>query len=89
MLQTLKATAPYLSPELVLGTGASELHQVFSGADLAAVHGAYMTGIKDVFACGLAASAFAALLALVIPWKQKLPDHDSQKAGEKGATVSV
>lgn len=86
LLQTLEATAPNLDLALVLSTGASELNRVFSGDDLVAVHGAYMTGIKDVFACSLATSVFAVLLALVIPFK-KLPDHDNKKADEKVGTV--
>ncbi|MCJ1382751.1 hypothetical protein MMC17_005864 [Xylographa soralifera] len=86
LLQTIEATAPQLSPGLVLGVGASDLHNVFSGGDLAAVLGAYMIGIKDVFACGMASSALAVLLALVIPFK-KLPDHDSKKTKEKVASV--
>ena len=88
ILQTLEATAPHLNPGLVLSTGASDLHHVFSGGDLAAVLNAYMTGIKDVFACSLACSAFAVLLALVIPLK-KLPNHDNKKTEgeEKVATV--
>jgi MFS transporter, DHA2 family, glioxin efflux transporter len=86
MLQTIAATAPHLNPDLVLGTGASDLQDVFSGGDLADVLDAYMVGIKDVFACGLAGSALAVLLALMIPFK-KLPDHDSKKTEEKMATV--
>ena len=82
MFHTLKTTAPNLSPDLVLGTGASDFHLVFSGTDLDAVLGAYMAGIRDVFARGLAGSAFAVLLALTIPFK-KLPDHN--KIEEKPA----
>ena len=86
LLQTIEATAPQLSPGLVLGVGASDLHNVFSGGDLAAVLGAYMIGIKDVFACATATSALAVLLALAILFK-KLPDHDSKKTKEKVASV--
>lgn len=86
MLQTIKASAPQLNPDLVLGAGASDLHNVFSGSDLTAVLGAYMTGIKDVFACGLGCSAFAVLLILAIPSK-KLPNHGSKKTEETVSTV--
>lgn len=86
LLQTIEATAPHLNPDLVLGTGASDLNHVFSGGDLAAVLRAYMVGIKDVFVCSLAGSAFAVLLALVIPFK-KLPDHGNKKTEEKVVTV--
>lgn len=86
LLRTIEATAPHLNPDLVLGTGASDLYHVFTGGDLDAVLGAYMAGIKDVFACSLAGSAFAVLLALVIPF-EKLPDHGSKKTKEIVATV--
>ena len=86
LLQTIVATAPNLNPELVLGTGASDLNNVFSGGDLTAVLNAYMVGIKDVFASSLAASAFSVLLALAIPFK-KLPDHVNRKTEEQTTTV--
>lgn len=86
MLQTIVATAPNLDAVKVLGTGASEIHRVFSGGDLTAVLGAYMVGIKDVFACSLAGSALAVLVALVIPLK-RLPKHNSKKSDEKVETV--
>lgn len=86
MLRAIEASAPQLNPALVIGTGASDLNKVFSGDDLTAVLRAYMTGIKDVFACGLACSAFAVLLVLTVPSK-KLPDHGSKKTEEKASTV--
>ncbi|KAF2092922.1 MFS gliotoxin efflux transporter glia [Rhizodiscina lignyota] len=86
MLQTLETTPSNVDAVKVLNTGASEIQHVFSGGDLAAVVGAYMVGIKDVFAFALAASAFAVLLAFMIPFK-KLPDYDSKKTEEKVATV--
>ena len=86
ILQTILTTAPNLDPAQVLGTGASDLHQVFKGNDLDAVLAAYMVGIKDVFACALAASVFSVLLALAIPFT-KLPDHDNKKT--EGETVNV
>ena len=86
ILQTIKVTAPQLNPDLVLGTGASDLHNVFNDSNLTAVLGAYMTGIKDVFACGLACSALAVFLVLAIPSK-KLSNHDSKKTEEKVSAV--
>ncbi|KAI9736494.1 MAG: hypothetical protein M1818_006004 [Claussenomyces sp. TS43310] len=86
MLQTIKTTAPNLDAVQVLGTGASDIHHVFSGGDLAAVLDAYMIGIKDVFTCALAGSAVAVLVALVIPF-EKLPNQNGEKTEEKVATV--
>jgi hypothetical protein len=86
LLQTLASAAPKIDAAKVLATGASEIHRVFSGGDLAAVLDAYMVGIKDVFAFSLAGAAFTVLLALVIPFK-KLPSHDNKKTEEKEATA--
>ncbi|KAL4935161.1 hypothetical protein BDV06DRAFT_234609 [Aspergillus oleicola] len=78
MLQTVLSSSAHLDPALVLGTGTSEIQDVFSGDDLTAMIAAYMVGIKDVFAFSLACAAFSVLLALVIPLK-KLPDHKKEK----------
>ncbi|KAF4209886.1 hypothetical protein CNMCM8980_006432 [Aspergillus fumigatiaffinis] len=83
MLQTVLRSASHLDPALVLGTGASELQNVFSGDDLTEVIAAYMVGIKDVFAFSLACSAFSVLLTLIIPFK-RLPDH-----GKKDSTTEA
>lgn len=82
MLLTIEATAPNFDAVQVLGTAASDIHHVFGGGDLAAVLGAYMVGIKDIFAFALASSACAVLVALVIPFK-KLPDHNREKEKEQ------
>ncbi|KAJ6190546.1 Major facilitator superfamily domain general substrate transporter [Penicillium mononematosum] len=74
MLETVLSSAAHLDATLVLGTGASELQDVFSGEDLKEVIAAYMVGIKDVFAFSLACAAFSVLLSLIIPFK-RLPDH--------------
>ena len=86
LLQTLKKTAPHIDAIQVINTGASEIQHVFKGGDLAAVLDAYMIGIKDVFVFALAGAAFAALVALVIPFK-KLPDHGNKATAEKPATA--
>lgn len=78
MLRTVLTSGTNLDPALVLGTGASELQDVFKGDDLTAVIAAYMVGIKEVFAFALACAALSVLLALVIPFK-KLPDHGKKK----------
>lgn len=81
LLQTISTTAPGLNATQVLGTGTSDIHNVFRGGDLDAVLRAYMVGIKDVFACALAGSALAALVALVIP-SNRLPSHGSKEVEE-------
>ena len=84
MLLTLAGSNSSVDTAKALGTGASEIQHVFKGDELRAVTNAYMVGIKDVFAFGLAGAAAAVLLALLIPLRQ-LPDHDSKKKVETGA----
>lgn len=86
MLQTLSTTAPSIDTVKVINTGASEIQHVFEGGDLAAVLGAYMVGIKSVFAFSLAGSVFTVIIALVIPFK-RLPDYEGKKSEEKVAVI--
>lgn len=86
MLQTLKVTAPNIDAALVISTGATETHHLFEVVDLTAILGAYMIGIKAVFAFSLASSALAVLVCLAIPL-EKLPEYGSKKEGEKMTAV--
>ena len=54
MLQTLAVNAPNIDGTTALNTRASQLQQVFSGADLVHVLDAYVVGIKVVSAFCLA-----------------------------------
>jgi hypothetical protein len=83
LLYSLATTGPSIIPGLVLSTGATELHRVFSGPDLLAILSSYMAGIKDVFAWSLAGAAFTAVLALVVPFK-KMPPVEDGPTKEKG-----
>ncbi|KUI56700.1 Putative HC-toxin efflux carrier TOXA [Cytospora mali] len=87
LLQALEANAPNLDATQVLGTGASEIHNVFSGSVIDAVINAYMAGIEDVFACALAGSALAALVAGLLILMKKLPDHSGKETEENAATA--
>ncbi|XPS68737.1 hypothetical protein M3J09_001023 [Ascochyta lentis] len=74
LLKELPRTAPLVNPLLVLGTGASELHNVFPSDVLPGVLEAYMVGIKAAFAVALAFCGVAFLFSLLIPAK-KLASH--------------
>lgn len=63
-----------MDPQLVILTGASELHNVFPPHVLPGVLQAYMVGIKAAFAVSVAFSGLAFLSTLAIPIK-KLPTH--------------
>ncbi|KIW96646.1 uncharacterized protein Z519_02037 [Cladophialophora bantiana CBS 173.52] len=79
LLATLPKTAPGVNPRLVLLTGASELHNLFSPDVLPGVLKAYMVGLKAAFAVAVAFSGVAFLCSLAIPM-EKLPSHAPDKA---------
>lgn len=74
LLKKLPRTAPSVNPHLVIGTGASELRNVFSPDVLPGILEAYMVGIKAAFAVALAFSGMAFLFSLFVPAK-KLASH--------------
>jgi hypothetical protein len=70
LLEELATSAPNVDVAKVLATGATQIREVFAGADLEAVIRVYMVGIKDVFLFSLAGTALTVLLALLIPLKK-------------------
>ncbi|RAO74259.1 uncharacterized protein BHQ10_010271 [Talaromyces amestolkiae] len=88
LVQTLATIAPNVDAAQVLSTGASDIHKVYSGKVLEDVLKAYMTGIKDVFACALAVSLTGVPLAMLIPFL-RLGEHkgEDQTPEEKAAAV--
>jgi MFS transporter, DHA2 family, glioxin efflux transporter len=59
LLQSVSSNAPGVDPTLILHTGASEIRNVFLGADLPGVLSSYMLGLKGAWALGLALTAGA------------------------------
>ncbi|KAM5444078.1 hypothetical protein MferCBS31731_000595 [Microsporum ferrugineum] len=68
ILNRLPQVAPKVNPALVIKTGASELHKVFSGKDLEGVLVAYGDGLKVTFiVCIALAGASVFVSALIKP----------------------
>ncbi|USP76463.1 MFS gliotoxin efflux transporter GliA [Curvularia clavata] len=88
MLHALRFGSNHLDVALVLGTGASELQDVFRGDDLTSIIAAYMVGIKDVFTFSLAYAAFSVISTALIPLK-RLPDHKKKPTEEVKASEEV
>jgi MFS transporter, DHA2 family, glioxin efflux transporter len=86
LLRTLPTSAPSVSPQLVLLTGASELRHVFGPDTLPGVLDAYMTGIRAAFAVSIAFAGVAFLLSFGIPMG-RLPTPKQAKAEGKEAPV--
>lgn len=70
LLIKLAKTAPNIDSSLVLATGASELHQVFTPNELPGVLVAYMHGLKAAFAIALTAVGVSLLLTPLNSWKK-------------------
>jgi hypothetical protein len=68
LVHKLAVTAPGVSPDLVTNTGATELHQVFSGAERDGVIEAYAWGIKVAFAITIPACGITFPTSLLTKW---------------------
>ncbi|KAF3483208.1 MFS gliotoxin efflux transporter GliA [Arthroderma uncinatum] len=66
LLLKLPQLAPNVNPALVIRTGASELHKVFSGKDLEGVITAYGDGLKVTFILCIALAGISVLAAVCI-----------------------
>lgn len=67
-MHKLAETAPSVNPALVTGTGATDVHRLFSGAELDGVVRAYAWGIKVVFAITIAACGLTVPFSLCNTW---------------------
>ncbi|KGO58338.1 Major facilitator superfamily domain, general substrate transporter [Penicillium expansum] len=68
LVHKLAETAPSVNPALVTGTGATDVHRLFSGAELDGVVRAYAWGIKVVFAITIAACGLTVPFSLCNTW---------------------
>jgi hypothetical protein len=69
LLQKLPTEAPNVSSLLVITTGASELHRVFSPADLPGVLVSYMDGLKVTFLIGIVLAAVSVVISVFPKWE--------------------
>nr|POE74055.1 putative efflux pump gsfj [Quercus suber] len=65
MLNHLPTTAPGVNPLLVVGTGATNLRNVFSEDQIPGILMAYMQGLKTSFAIGIASSGIAFFIIVI------------------------
>ncbi|KAJ6142885.1 hypothetical protein N7471_002338 [Penicillium samsonianum] len=68
IVHKLATTAPSVNPAQVTGIGATEVHRLFSGAELDGVVHAYAWGIKVVFAITIAACGLTVPFSLCNEW---------------------
>jgi MFS transporter, DHA2 family, glioxin efflux transporter len=86
LIKSVPKYAPNVDPATVVATGATQLKDTFSAADLPGVIRAYMSGLKDAYALGiaLAGCAFVVSLLFVVFDRKKL-NHDQKEAAGAGA----
>lgn len=80
LVRKLARTAPTVEPAAVIATGATDLHRVFSGAELDGTVRAYAWGIKTAFAITIAACGLSLPVSLLSRWDnihQKKPGGQS------------
>ncbi|KAJ2977175.1 hypothetical protein NQ176_g4522 [Zarea fungicola] len=68
LVHRLATTAPGVDPNKVTGNGATEVHKLFSGAELDGVMHAYSWGIKVVFAMTITACGLTIPFSLCNKW---------------------
>jgi len=57
-----------VDPTLVLGTGATELRDLFSAEQMPGILVAYMAGIKVAFAYTVGSIGVAVFIGMLMPW---------------------
>jgi hypothetical protein len=73
----LASTAPSVDSALVIATGATDVHDVFSGAVLDGVLRAYAWGVKVAFAIAIVATGVTVPISLFNRWD----NVNAKKAG--------
>ncbi len=89
MLATLSKSAPGVSGQKVIDTGASELRKVFSPEDLPGVLIAYMDGLKAAFALSIAFCGIAFIATFFVPWRRLATHEPVEGEDKKGASSST
>ncbi|KAK5115239.1 hypothetical protein LTR62_001439 [Meristemomyces frigidus] len=84
LLNKVRVTLPAVSPATVLGTGATQIRQFFTAAEVPLIIDGYMVGLKAVFAIAIAAFGIAALVGILGDWKRL-----DEKALKKAAGAAV
>ncbi|KAF1841295.1 MFS general substrate transporter [Cucurbitaria berberidis CBS 394.84] len=82
MVNELAKTAPHINPQMVIGTGATQIRHAFPADQVPAIILAYMAGIKVTFALVVALVGVTCLLVAFVPREQL---HAEAREGAGGA----
>ncbi|TDZ67791.1 MFS gliotoxin efflux transporter gliA [Colletotrichum trifolii] len=81
LLKEAHASAPDISPESLLATGAGALRKAFGADQLLTIIAAYMSGLKLTFAIVVGALAVALIVSTHVPWR-RLGQHAGKPGGD-------
>jgi MFS transporter, DHA2 family, glioxin efflux transporter len=70
MVSELAKTAPTLNPQMIIGTGATQIREAFPADQVPAIVLAYMAGIKVTLALAVGLVGFTCLIAVFVPRKR-------------------
>lgn len=70
LIKYLATHLPGVDNTMALGTGATQIRSVFTAGQIPIVIDAYVTGLKTVFAIGVAAFGAATLIGLLGKWQR-------------------
>ncbi|KAJ9656120.1 hypothetical protein H2198_005176 [Neophaeococcomyces mojaviensis] len=79
LIKTLAIKLPEINPAVVLGTGATQIREAFTAAQVPLVIDAYVVGLKAVFAITVAAYGVSTIVGFFGSW-EKLHNNDLKKA---------
>ena len=68
LIKSLLRNVPSVDPAHVIAVGASELRNVYSGAELQGIIISYIEGIKVAFSLSIALAGVATICSLAVPW---------------------
>ncbi|KAF2831015.1 MFS general substrate transporter [Ophiobolus disseminans] len=80
LMSELARIAPQINPMMVVGTGATQIRQVFTADQIPSIVLAYMAGIKVALAISLGFTAFSCVLVALVP-RARLNAEALQNAG--------
>lgn len=84
LINSVAANLPDVDSAVVLGTGATQIRDVFNSAQIPIVIDAYVSGLQTVFAIAIAAFGIATLFGFLGNWK-RFDAESIQKAAAGGA----
>ena len=81
IINTLARTAPEIDPRTVLGTGATQIREVFTPVQVPLVVHAYVDGLQVVWTLAAAAFAVSAIIGVFGSWRRMAMDDMKAAAG--------